>query len=41
MELFSGSLELHQKFVNGIRISTLLDQLVTEVDQTMKHHPVF
>jgi hypothetical protein len=41
MEVFSSSLEPHQKLVNGIWISTLLDQFVAEVDQTMKHQPVF
>ena len=36
MEALSGSLELHQKLVNGIRISALLDQFVTEVNQAIK-----
>jgi len=36
-----GSLELHQQFVNGIRKSTLCNQFVAEVEQSMEHQPIF
>jgi len=36
-----GSLELHQQLVDSIRVSTLLNQLVAEVEQTMEHKSVF
>ena len=36
-----GSLELHQKLVDGIGVSALLDQFVAEVDKTLKYQLVF
>jgi len=36
-----GSLELHQKLVDGIRVSPLLNQLVAKVEQPMEHKSVF
>ena len=34
-------LQFDYEFIYGIVVSSLLDQLVAEVDQTMKHQPVF
>jgi len=36
-----GSLELHQKLVDSIRVSALRNQFVAEVKQAMEHQPVF
>ena len=36
-----GSLELHQKLVDSIRVSALFDQLVAEAKQPMERQPVF
>jgi len=36
-----GSLELHQKLVDGIRVSSLFDQLIADMEQSMEHQPIF
>jgi len=36
-----GSLELHQKLIDGIWVSALRNQFITEVEQAIEHQPIF
>ena len=36
-----SSLKLHQKLVDGVRVSALFDQLVAKVEQAMEPDSVF
>ena len=36
-----GSLKLHQKLIDGIRVSSLFDQLIADMEQSMEHEPIF
>jgi len=36
-----GSLELHQKLIDGIRVSSLFDQLIADMEQSIEHQPIF
>jgi hypothetical protein len=36
-----GSLELHQKLVDGIRASSLFEQFIADMEQPIEHQPIF